>query len=132
MPFIHIQVSGPADDKLAGRIAEQASELTARLLGKDPALTAVAVDFIDPARWFVAGRALGDSGARSFHWSVSITDETNTKAEKARYLREVHAAMAKIRPDLHEVSYIHVIDARGAAYGYGGKTQEYRHQQAGV
>ena len=40
--------------------------------------------------------------------------------------------MAKIRPDLHEVSYIHVIDARAAAYGYGGQTQEYRHQQAGV
>jgi len=27
---------------------------------------------------------------------------------------------------------VHLIDARAAAYGYGGKTQEYRHQQAGV
>jgi 4-oxalocrotonate tautomerase len=26
------------------------------------------------------------------------------------------------------VSYIHVIDARAAAYGYGGLSQEYRHQ----
>ena len=29
---------------------------------------------------------------------------------------------------LHECSYVHVIDARAAAYGYGGRTQEYRHQ----
>ena len=30
--------------------------------------------------------------------------------------------------DLHEESYIHVQDVRAAAYGYGGKTQEYRYQ----
>jgi 4-oxalocrotonate tautomerase len=28
------------------------------------------------------------------------------------------------------VSYVHVIDARAAAYGYGGKTQEYRYHHA--
>ena len=27
---------------------------------------------------------------------------------------------------------IELIDARAAAYGYGGRTQEFRHQQAGV
>jgi len=132
MPYIHIQISGPRDDALAGRAAEAAAELTSGILHKDRALTAAVVEFIEPGHWFVAGKALASHGPRSYHWMVSITDETNTKAEKARYLREVHAAMAKIRPDLHEVSYIHVIDARGAAYGYGGKTQEYRHQQAGV
>ncbi len=63
---------------------------------------------------------------------ISITDETNTKAEKALYLREVHAAFEALLPRLHPVSYVHLIDARAAAYGYGGRTQEWRHQQAGV
>ena len=73
-----------------------------------------------------------EQGASAFHLDISITDETNTKAEKARYLAAVHDAMARLRPDLHEVSYVHLIDARAAAYGYGGRTQEFRHQQAGV
>lgn len=61
-----------------------------------------------------------------------MTDETNTKAEKARFLNAIHADFKRLRQNLHECSYIHVIDARAAAYGYGGKTQEFRHQAAGV
>lgn len=128
MPFIHIQVSGTADDALAGRIAKQASELTARLLGKDPALAAVAVEFIAPARWFIAGRALADSGARSYHWSASVTDETNTKAEKALYLQAVHESMGALLGGVAEHSYVHVADLRASAYGFGGRTQEDRYQ----
>ena len=57
-----------------------------------------------------------------------MTDETNTKAEKARYLLAVYAAMAALLPQLHPVSYIHIVDARAATYGYGGLTQEHRWQ----
>ncbi|GKS99446.1 hypothetical protein AVKW3434_08680 [Acidovorax sp. SUPP3434] len=81
---------------------------------------------------FIGGVSLAELGQTAFHLDISITDETNTKAEKARYLREIHAAFAGLLPRLHEVSYIHLIDARGAAYGYGGRSQEWRHQQAGV
>ncbi|MDP1125260.1 tautomerase family protein, partial [Klebsiella pneumoniae] len=83
--YLHIQISGEADDALAARVAAAASDLTARRLGKDPALTAVVIDFIPAARWFIGGRRLGDSVARSYHWMVSITDETNTKPQKADY-----------------------------------------------
>lgn len=128
MPFIHIQISGAADNELAARVAQQAGGLTARLLGKDPALTAVVVKFIDASRWFIAGRALGDGGPRSYHWSVSITDETNTKREKAIYLQAVHETMGALLGAVAEHSYAHVADLRGSAYGYGGRTQEDRYQ----
>ena len=55
-----------------------------------------------------------------------MTDSTNTKDEKARYLAEVFAAMAKLIGPLHEESYILVHDVRADAYGYGGLTQEHR------
>ena len=45
MPYIHIQISGPSDDALAQRAAA-ASELTARLLHKDPSLTAVVIEIV--------------------------------------------------------------------------------------
>jgi 4-oxalocrotonate tautomerase len=129
MPFIHIQISGAPDDPLAAKVAETASSLTARLLGKDPALTAVAVEFIPASRWFIAGRALTDR-ARSYHWTVSITDETNTKKEKAAYLAAVHREMSELLGGAAEHSYTYILDARASAYGFGGRSQEWRYQQA--
>ena len=129
MPYLHIQISGARDDALASRTAEAAAELTAGILHKDRALTAVVVEFIEPANWFVAGQALSSGAARSYHWYVSITDETNTKAEKARYIAAVHTAMIELLGTVAEHSYVQVADVRASAYGYGGKTQEYRYQQ---
>jgi len=132
MPHIVVHLSGEPDAQLTRKTVDAVAELTQSVLGKQLPVIAITVLYIAADTWFIGGQSLASLGKSAFHLDISITDETNTKAEKARYLREVHAAMARLRPDLHEVSYIHVIDARGAAYGYGGKTQEYRHQQAGV
>lgn len=128
MPYLHIQISGPADDTLAQRVAETGTSLTAKLLGKNPEHTAVVVDFIAPSSWFIAGRPLAGQPSRSYHWMVSITDETNTKREKADYLAAVHRAMDELLGGAAEHSYIHVADLRGSAYGFAGRTQEHRYQ----
>lgn len=128
MPYLHLQISGARDDALARRAAETAAELTSGVLHKDRALTAVVVEFIEPAHWFIAGRALSAAGPRSYHWYVSVTDETNTKAEKAQYIAACTAAMRELLGDVAEHSYVHVADLRASAYGYGGLTQEFRYQ----
>ena len=132
MPHITIDHSGAPDAELSRRTVAIVTELTERILAKRPEVMAIAIRYVADTDWFIGGRSLAEIGKSAFHLDISITDETNTKAEKARYLREMHEAMAALRGDLHEVSYIHLIDARAAAYGYGGSTQEYRHQQAGV
>jgi len=129
MPYLHLQLSGARDDALARRVADTAGELTAGILHKDRALTAIVVEFIEPAHWFIGGQALSAAAPRSYHWLVSITDETNTKAEKSRYIAAVHQAMAELLGDVAEHSYVHVADLRASAYGYGGRTQEARYQQ---
>jgi len=129
MPHIVIHLSGALDAELAQRASDAVAELTCSVLGKKPELIATTVQFIPAEQWFIGGRSLAAQGRSAFHLDISVTDETNTKAEKARYIEAVHAAFARLRPDLHEVSYVHVIDARAAAYGYGGRTQEYRHQR---
>ena len=35
----------------------------------------------------------------------------------------------RILGDLHDESYIYVEDVRAAAYGFGGRTQEFRYHQ---
>lgn len=132
MPHIALTLSGSRDAALAQHAVQAIEGLTAQVLGKQPAVMATTVQFIAAQDWWIGGQTLADLGRSAFHLDISITDETNTKAEKARFLLEVHAAMAALRPDLHHTSYVHLIDARAAAYGYGGRTQEWRHQQAGV
>ncbi len=132
MPHVVLYLSGPVDTGLADRSVDKVIELTCRIFGKRPEVISIQVLFTPCEQWFIGGQTLAKSGKSAFHLDISITDETNTKAEKAQFLRELYEAFNALLPNLHEYSYAHVIDARAAAYGYGGKTQEYRHQQAGV
>jgi 4-oxalocrotonate tautomerase len=77
----------------------------------------------------VGGKLLSDQNMNSFYFDIKITDETNTKDEKARYINEAFEGFARILGNLHEESYIYAQDVRAASYGYGGKTQEYRYHQ---
>jgi 4-oxalocrotonate tautomerase len=132
MPSITLKLSGPRQPDMGQLAMAIVNHLTAEVLGKDLALMATTVEYVADEDWFIAGQPLSQIGGRAFNLVVSITDETNTKKEKARFLHEVHAALKKLFPDLHDISYIYLIDARAAAYGYGGRTQEWRHQQSGV
>ena len=91
-------------------------------------LTAVVIDHVDPRDWFIAGKSLAELKMNSFYFDIKVVDETNTKAEKAKFVAEAFEAFGRILGDLHPESYVYVQDVRGSAYGYGGRTQEYRHQ----
>ncbi len=92
----------------------------------------VLVRFVPHELWFIDGRSLAEHGRNSFRLEVTITDETNTKAQKARYQREAFDLVGGILGNLHSHSNIHIIDCRAAAYGYGGVSQEYRHHNPEV
>jgi len=128
MPILNVKVSAPRSAELSGSISAILLELTSRILHKKPEVTSIAIDYIDPRDWIVAGRSLAEQGKSSIYFDVKITDETNTKAEKAQYIREAFSAFAQLLGNLHEESYIYVEDVRASAYGYGGLTQEYRYQ----
>jgi 4-oxalocrotonate tautomerase len=130
MPMITVEVSADPDELLAARIAETISGLTARVLGKDPRVTAVAVTFVPRGRWFVAGRSTAERGRPAFFVDVRVSDGTNTKDEKARFVAEAFHAMGRLLGPVEEESYVHVDDARADAYGYGGLTQERRYVEA--
>jgi 4-oxalocrotonate tautomerase len=132
MPILNVKVSVPRSSTMTKDIAELLLDLTTRILGKKREVTAIAIDYIDPADWIVGGTSLKDQGKTSFYFDIRITDETNTKDEKALYIKEAFAGFARLLGNLHEESYIHVQDVRAASYGYGGYTQEYRYHHRGV
>ena len=128
MPILNVKVSAKKTPELTQSISGILLELTSRILNKKREVTSISIDYIDPNDWIVGGRSLTELGKSSIYFDVKITDETNTKAEKTQYIREAFDAFSKLLGNLHEIRYIYVEDVRATAYGYGGKTQEYRYQ----
>jgi len=131
MPILNVKVSGERSDEMTRAISRLLGELTQRILSKSPAVTAIAIDYVDPRDWIVGGSTLAEQGKSSVYFDIKITDETNTKSEKAAYIQAAFEGFERLLGNLHEESYIYVEDVRAATYGYGGKTQEWRYQRAG-
>ncbi len=133
MPGIALTVSGPADEALTRRLATEITDLTSRVLKKPHDLTWAIVHYEPRENWFIDGRSLVEHGKNAFRLWVTITDETNSKAEKAEYQKAAFELLAGLIGNIHPVSNIYVIDARATGYGYGGLTQEYNfhHPAAG-
>ena len=92
-----------------------------------PEVTSIAIDYVAPDDWIVEGETLAELGKKSVYFDIKITDETNTKAEKAEYIDAAFRGFSQLLGELHEVSYVHIQDVRATAYGYGGRTQEHRY-----
>jgi 4-oxalocrotonate tautomerase len=127
MPILNVKVSATKSPELVRQIADLLLELTTRILKKERRVTAIAIDFIDHDCWVVGGSLLSEQGKNSFYFDIKVTDETNTKDEKAQYIREAFDGFARILGNLHDESYIYVQDVRATSYGYAGLTQEHRY-----
>ena len=126
MPIITISVSGRSDAVLSKEIAAEVSALTQKHLRKDPKVTSVVVAYIDPEHWFVGGPSLSEQAKRSFWLDIKVVDGTNTKQELEAYVAAIYQRMQSLLGNIHQESYILVHEVPAAAYGFGGKTQEYR------
>lgn len=129
MPILNMKISTDRSAEMISKIVSILMDNTTRILHKDPLVTSILIEFVDPENWIVGTKSLKEQGKSSFYLDIKITDETNTKSEKAKYIREVFDALAALLGNLHNESYIYVQDVRATSYGYGGRTQEYRYQK---
>jgi 4-oxalocrotonate tautomerase len=128
MPLITVTYSSfRTAPSLKAEIASAVSDLTARILRKDPKVTAIIVKSVDGGDWFAGGQSLAEQSLASFWLDVHVSEGTNTKDEKAAYLSAVFQRMGELLGPLHEESYAHVDEVKGDAYGFGGLTQERRY-----
>ena len=128
MPLISVSYSTVRNTpELKAEIAAAVSDLTARILRKNPKVTAVIVNAVDAADWFASGKSLAAQNLASFWLDVHVSEGTNTKDEKAAYLAALFQRIGELLGPLHEESYAHVDEVKGDAYGFGGLTQERRY-----
>ena len=128
MPLITVTyTSVRKTPSLKAEIASAVSDLTARILRKDPKVTAVIVKSVDADDWFAGGKSLAEQKLASYWIDIHVSEGTNTKDEKAAYLPAMFKRMAEILGPLHLETYLHVDEVKGDAYGFGGLTQERRY-----
>jgi len=128
MPLITVTYCSPQPTpSIKADIAAAVSDLTARILRKDPKVTAIIIKAVDAADWFAGGRSLAEQGLASYWLDIHVTEGTNTKDEKAAYLAAMFRRMEELLGPLHPETYLHVDEVKGDAYGFGGLTQEQRY-----
>jgi 4-oxalocrotonate tautomerase len=126
MPIINLKISGEENPALAKELALTISGLTKEVLNKKPEVTVVTVSFTPNDFWFINSESLAELKTNSFHLTIKISDSTNLKEDKARYIEAVHQALASRLGTLHPVSYTAIEETRADAYSYDGLTIEYK------
>lgn len=130
MPILNVKVSSEPSHELTQQINALLLDITARILHKKREVTAIAIDYVSRDHWSIGGASLRELNRHSVYFDITITDETNTKDEKARFISEAFTGFERLLGQLDEKSYVYIQDVRAATYGYGGKTQEYRYHNA--
>jgi 4-oxalocrotonate tautomerase len=96
------------------------------MLGKDPAVTAVVIDFVAPKFWNIGARSLERLDLRSYALEIGVTAGTNTKTQVAEFLSQTHALFEQMLGNVHPTSYAIVHEIPAADWGFGGVSQEHR------
>lgn len=128
MPLMSVTYSTSRQSpSLKSDIAAAVSELTAKILHKDPKITAIIMKSVDAADWFAGGKSLKEQKLASYWLDIHVSEGTNTKDEKAAYLAAMFKRMGELLGPLRNESYLHVDEVKGDAHGFGGLSQERRY-----
>ncbi len=107
-------------------MAHALTQLTALHLGKSEAVTAVVIDDLPAARWYIGGRDVEQATALL---EISVTEGTNTPAQKQAFIAAAFAELQQqlgYSQPLAEASYVIVREVPAGDSGYGGMTQAAR------
>jgi 4-oxalocrotonate tautomerase len=126
MPTLNLKLAPLQNPGRYRQLAQALTALTAELLGKRREVTAVMIEDLPAARWYVGADEVQRPTA---FLEISITAGTNTAAEKAAFIAAAHAELERqlgAGGPLEEASYVIVRELPAADWGYGGATQQLR------
>jgi 4-oxalocrotonate tautomerase len=130
MPYLNVRIAMQENPIVADKIVSSLMRHTGEILGKKSELTSIDVEFVSPEMWFVNGARVRVQTAATFYLDIKITDGTNVKSEKARYIEAVFSDFEEIIGPITPASYIVIHDVRADSWGFQGMTQENRFIQA--
>ena len=127
MPFINIKTNVKKDEKVKEKIVKKVLENTSDILHKDPKVTSILVEFVPFEVW-----SIDTQNQNTFYLDIKITKGTNTKEEKAKYIKETYEGLKEILGDITPASYVLIDEVDASSWGFDGITQEYRYIQSKI
>lgn len=122
MPYINVKTNAKQSDELKEKIVNIILENTTNILNKKPEVTSVLVEFVPFDTWNI-----NKDNLKTFNVDIKITKGTNTKNQKAQYIKETYLNLKEILGDITPASYIIIDEIEGDSWGFEGLTQEYRY-----
>ena len=131
MPFINIAVSnGRLSTAQKQRLFQETTRLMAEVMHKNPALTAVRIDEHPAENWAIGGDAVSAGESHGVHMDIKVTAATNTDEEKAEMTGLAMKMLTDVVGPTPEASYVVIHDLDAGAWGYDGRTQRARAEEA--
>jgi 4-oxalocrotonate tautomerase len=124
MPFVSAKLCATPSVALTARAVLALTDLTEKVLGKERDRTTVVIEYVPEAQW---GRA-GAIPTRGFFVEVKITSGTNSRDDKARYVREVNRALQSLLDGI--AGYVSVCELAADSWGHDGVLQELRYAKS--
>lgn len=123
MPTLQLKIAPAQPPERHALLARRLTAITAEILGKRAVVTAVMIEELPPARWFVGAEPPAEATA----WlEISITQGTNTADQKQAFVAAAHAELQQQLGPLAQASYVIVRELPATDWGYGGRTQAER------
>lgn len=126
MPYINVKTNVKESDELRKKIVNIILDNTTNILNKKPEVTSVLVEFVPFDTWNINKENL-----TTFNVNIKITKGTNTKDQKASYIKETYFKLKDILGDITPASYIIIDEIDADSWGFEGLTQEYRYINKG-
>lgn len=129
MPTLHLHLTPPQTDTQNAHLAQALTDITARVLGKRPEVTAVLIHTLPHAQWFIGAAAVTQPTAML---EIDITQGTNSAEQKATFVDAVWHTLAQhlaAGGPLAPASYVIVREVPATDWGYAGLTQHARQLQ---
>ena len=124
MPYINVKLNAKESDELREKIADIVLENTTTILNKKADVTSVLVEFVPQNTWIIGGKT-----SVTFYLDIKITKGTNTKEQKANYIKKCYKDFQELLGEITSASYIVIDEIDGDSWGFEGLTQEYRYIQ---
>lgn len=106
MPAINLRLSGDQSDYDLVKISKELTTLTCEILDKKPEKTMIFINFIPPKYWFINSKSLLEQKQGSFKIDITITDESCTREQKAKYIAEAFKLMSTYIKNLHPHGFV--------------------------
>ncbi|MBA3595428.1 MAG: tautomerase family protein [Polaromonas sp.] len=126
MPTLNLKLAPLQNPGRYRQLAQALTTLTAELLGKRREVTAVMIEDLPAARWYVDAAEVQRPTA---FLEISITEGTNTDVEKAAFIAAAYSELERqlgAGGPLEEASYVVVRELPAIDWGYAGQTQRAR------